>query len=184
MDDDDLRTRLRAGDTAALGLLRERHGEAIYGACYRVLRNHAETEDTVHEALLLAWRYRTKVAAAASIRSYAVEIGKNAARDHIRKSARRSDLVRANAAALEPEPSAGDDMDRSTRDALGRCLTALEADPRTYRSVLMRIQDEASWSDIAKAIAPPLEEVDTIRMRVTRALRALRDCMEGQGVSL
>lgn len=156
----------------------------MYDAGFRVLRNRAEAEDAVHEALLLVWRYRFNVADATSIRDYAAEITRNAARDHVRKSARRGDLMRANAAALEPEPCVDMLVDGGTRSALQACLAGLEADPRTLRALFMRIHDDASWSDIAKAIAPPLEEVDAVRMRVARALRGLRTCMEGKGVHL
>ncbi len=183
VDDDDIRGRLRAGDVVALQLLRQRHGEAMHDACFKILHHDSHAEDAVADALLLAWRYRDRVASADSVRSYVVQIGRNVAYDVIRKAARRRGLERANAASLEPDgavDAAG--IERAAHAALVECLDAI-GDTRTRLALTMRISEDRPWAEVAEALAPPLEAVDTMRMRVKRALRALRACLASKGVT-
>lgn len=183
VDDDDIRERLRDGDIDALQLLRRRHGDAMRDACFKILHHDSQAEDAVVDALLLAWKYRAKVVGAKTIRNYVVQISRNVAYDFIRKAARRRGIERANAAMLEPNDAAGGTpSDRAAHAALAACLEALE-DPRTRVALSMRVEEGSSWAEIAEALDPPREAVDTVRMRVRRALRVLRECLAGKGVT-
>lgn len=184
MDDDDIREGLRAGDLdRAFRLLRSRYGGLVYHVCRDVLRNDSLVEDASQEAFAKAYRDRARLAAADSVKAYFSAIARNAALDMLRKARRRRALDHEHeheqhdgeafvtprfAPAVEPAESA----------ALRECLEAM--DPITRDAFCLHFQDGLPWHDVAIVVDLP---IDTIRMRVTRALVPLRHCILAKGVT-
>lgn len=182
MEDADIRELLRAEDPGALRLMLERYGDGMYVACKRLGLDRATAEDAVQDALLRAWRARGKVAEAAALGGYLVRTAHNAGIDALRTAARRRGILRDHAEVLAPAGDADHVVDRGSQASLSDCLEALP-DDYARRAVELRFGDKRSWSQIAEDLAPPREADDTVRMRVKRALRALRTCLEEKGVS-
>lgn len=177
MEDDDLRRGLAAGDNWAFRLLRERHGRAVYGVCFQVLRDPAWAEDATQDTFTRAYRKRDKLAAADSLAAYLLKMAHNISIDHHRTRARRATIDRARRAEPPPPADGPAAIEATVQVALDDCLDGLE--PTTRLAVVMHHRDDRPWQEIAAIVELP---VDTIRMRAKRALTALGDCLAGKGV--
>jgi DNA-directed RNA polymerase specialized sigma24 family protein len=69
--------------------------------------------------------------------------------------------------------------DRRTDRGIEDHLDAM--DPCIRAALVMRLQGELSYAEIAEALG---EDVVTLRVRVRRALLALRRCLEAKGIEL
>src|SRR5262249_59283700 len=88
----------------------------------------------------------------------------------------RADLdAGAGVGLADPQPAAGDQLDDAQLQAtLARCLTRLEEPVRT--AVLLRYQQGLTYEEMAEICG---EKPGTLQARVSRALRKLRDRLEG-----
>lgn len=179
-DDDDLREGLRAGDLdRAFRVLRDRHGGALYRACFAIVHNGAIAEEAVQETFAKAFRQRRRLADADSLRAYLLQIAKNTARDLMRTTQRRRAIDRDRPTVeADTTSTALPGVEAVESAALYDCLELLT--PTTRQALFMHHQDATPWQDIAAAVGLA---IDTIRMRVKRALRDLRECLEGKGVT-
>lgn len=168
----------RAG--AALELLVATHGEAIYGYCRRMLGSDAEGDDVSQIVFVQAYealRGGTRVAAP---RAWLFGIARHRCLDRL-KARRRAPVPVADdalsrsvdAAALPP----ADLTDPRAVRALDECLDRLDA--RSRAVLLLRFHDELDYEEISAVTG---DRPGALRVRVSRALPALRDCLEGKGV--
>jgi RNA polymerase sigma-70 factor, ECF subfamily len=182
--DDDIRAALRRGDTDTAFLLLERHhGPAIYSRCCRILKNPTAAEDVMQQALMAAFKHRSQLLEVTQIRGWLISIATRKCLDALRSS-KRADRLHDSLRDADADAGNSEDLLKklgTTEDgrAIEECLRALE--PELAAAVLMRHHDDMSWEQISEAIGVP---VDTIRMRVRRALPSLCKCLESKGVKL
>ncbi|HVV86313.1 MAG TPA: RNA polymerase sigma factor [Kofleriaceae bacterium] len=182
---DEVRDALARGDDdLAFALVTREHGRAIYTRCLDVLRDPGLAEDALQETLVKAFRRRDQLASVARLRGWLLRIATRTALDAWRgerRHARRLERMRHDgddgdeAASMMPIATADDR--RREHAALRAALGELDAETRA--AVLLRLQDDAAWEEIAAATGLP---VDTIRMRVQRALPGLQAFLARQGV--
>ena len=179
-DDEDLRAGLRAGELEhAFRALRDRHGGAVYRACLAIVHNAAIAEEAVQETFAKAFRKRRRLADADSLRAYLLQIAKNTARDVMRTAQRRRTIDRERPTVeVETTTTPLPGVEAAESAALYDCLELLV--PSTRQALFMHHQDATPWQDIATTMGLA---IDTIRMRVKRALRDLRECLERKGVT-
>lgn len=151
----------------------------MYRACFAIVHNAAIAEEAVQETFAKAFRKRRRLADADSLRAYLLQIAKNTARDVMRTAQRRRTIDRERPtveddAVTTPLPG----VEAAESVALYDCLELLA--PSTRQALFMHHQDATPWQDIATTVGLA---IDTIRMRVKRALRELRECLEGKGVT-
>ena len=60
-DDLELMDQIRLSDTRALGHLHRAHIRSVYWAAYRVLHDHAESDEVAQDVFLTLWNKRTSV---------------------------------------------------------------------------------------------------------------------------
>lgn len=134
----------------------------------------------MQEAFAKMYRKRRRLTDADSIKAYALQIAKNTARDMLRKARRRRTLDREHQGG-EPEgavtPGRSPSVEPAENAALQECLDAIE--PATRQALFLFHGDEMPWRDIATSVGVP---VDTIRMRVARVLKALKECLQSKGI--
>lgn len=178
--DDDIRDGLLAGDLdPAFRILRERYGNSIYRVCYSILRQDDLADDAMQEAFTKMYRKRRRLAGATSIKAYAAQVAKNTALDMLRIAKRRRSLDREHHGD-EPETAVSiesPNLEHAETAALQECLD--EIDPPTRQALILFHRDEVPWQDVAATVGVP---ADTIRMRVTRVLKALKACLERKGI--
>lgn len=181
MEDDEIRTALRRGDDdLAFRLLHRAHGEVVFTRCCHILKNRSAAEDVVQQAMMAAFKSRSRLLDVDQLRGWLIQIAVRKCFDALRSAKRKGRLERDVVAGEPPEAASLLEMLGSTeeRRALEECLAALA--PELAAAVEMRYRDGMSWAQIAEALAMP---ADTIRMRVQRgALKSLRDCLASKEV--
>ncbi|MBW7902882.1 MAG: RNA polymerase sigma factor [Rhodocyclaceae bacterium] len=157
-----------------LQLLYEQHADELDAfARRRVGRD--ESRDVVHDAYLRLAAYADP-AALDNPRAYLYRLTGNVANDYGTRSLLRSEWTEPDAdldAAACPKP--GPERRAESRDALSRCLAALDELPETYRHVfLLHRVDGMAQGDIAAALGIPLRSVERY------IAKALAHCLKRQ----
>lgn len=168
-----------AGDlTAALRLLMRHHGTAVYRYCRETLRDRALADDVHQRVFIEAHRDLSKFARRSSIRTWLFGIARHRVLDAMKSRKRAQAHVDDAATAEAPDPRPRPDEridDARLRAALVSCLEQLGEHVRT--AVLLRFQQGFSFEEMAEVCS---EKPGTLQARVTRALPALRECIEGR----
>ncbi|HKA91385.1 MAG TPA: sigma-70 family RNA polymerase sigma factor [Haliangiales bacterium] len=173
---------IAAGHAArALELLITRYGESIYGYCRRVLGNDADGDDVSQLVFLQAFEGISARVPVKNVSGWLKGIARHRCLDRIR-SRRRG-----------PSPVAGTHLERALDDAaapllplhdprafrfLDECLDGL--DDRSRVAIVLRFHDELSYEEIGARTG---DTSGALRVRVSRGLIALRDCLEKKGVT-
>ncbi len=195
-DDASLVLELAAGSEAALVMLYDRHGNAIFAAAYRLTSDRGVAEEVVQETFLTLWnRAELFDPRAGSLSAWLHTIGRNRAVDRLRAAGRRPTLVALSSSVstgesetqvLERVVAAGTVMAGATQppgpeeaavaaDVRDAIRTAVAAMPEVERTViLLAYQEELSQSEIADRLAWP---IGTVKTRTRRALLRLREAL-------
>jgi RNA polymerase sigma-70 factor (ECF subfamily) len=166
----------------ALELLVATHGDGVFGYCRRMLGGDAEGDDVSQIVFVQAYealRGGTRVAAP---RAWLYGIARHRCLDRL-KARRRAPLPVADAAlarAIDADGTAapGELRDPRAARALDECLDRL--DPRSRAVLVLRFHDELDYEAISELTG---DRPGALRVRVSRALPALRACLEGKGVA-
>jgi len=179
--DVDLLRAIGAGDVRAVGLLYDRYAPTLLPLAIRIVRDRSEAEDVIHDAFVaVADRAGQYSEERGSVVAWLVTLVRNLAIDRTRRTSRRGALAR-DVLAHEPVKPA-DEPERLTADAQERAkirraiATLPEAQQRTLTVAFF---EGLSYPEIAAREGVPL---GTIKSRAARALAALREALEREGV--
>lgn len=170
---------LAAGDArAALPLLIHRYGEEVYRRCRRLLGTDADADDVSQTVFLQAFEAIQRGCQVENPGAWLRGIARHRCLDKL--VGRRRDPLLIEEEELERVPDA-DSLDPFAIDpgmsqALDECLDRL--DPRSRVAVLLRFNDQLSYEAIGQLTG---DRPGALRVRVSRALIALRECMEKKG---
>lgn len=160
-----------AEDSSAFGELVRRHQDFVYGAALRVVRNPTLAEDVAQEAFVRAYKALPEFRQESHVRSWLYRIATNLALNAVTRS---RELAHDDVPVVKTAPSA----ERSAEQALlqERLGEAMKGLPDGLREPLvMRELQGLSYQEIADEMDLPL---NTVRTRILRARRALRDELE------
>jgi RNA polymerase sigma factor (sigma-70 family) len=174
---------IAAGDArTAVPLLIDRYGERIYRYCRRMLGSDAEADDAsqmVFEQAFVAIERRAKVDSPAA---WLCGIARHRCLDGIDRRRRAPLLVDAEELQRMIDanvPGRDQPLDPRLQQLLDECLDELDARSRT--AVLLRHHDHLSYEEISGKTG---DQPGALRVRVARALRLLRACLEKKGGAL
>lgn len=180
------------GNQAAIRAIVRRHNSRLHGVARSVVRDQAEAEDVVQEAYLRAFSHLASFRGASSLSTWLTRITLNEAMGRVRRRspamvAVREDLdvVRdEDAVALLPfgrPPPTPEAMleERQLRDLLDKAVHDL---PEPFRCVfVLRNVEDLSIDDIARRLSL---KPQTVKTRLHRARRLLKDALSSGGVTL
>src|SRR3990170_1994057 len=153
-----------AGDQSALGVLYDRHADAVFRLSYRLLGDRGLAEEVLQETILAVWNraelYDPRIA---SLPAWLMTIARNRSVDRLRARGRRPALLSLRAAGGAGGAAAG------IRETVLAALAGLPADER--RAIELAYYGERSQSEIAERLGWPL---GTVKTRTRRALLRLR----------
>lgn len=109
LDEAELITRTRNGDTEAFTPIVHRYRERIYKLIYRWVRHHETAEDLCQEVFLKAWQALPRFKGGSLIYSWLYRIAVNCSKDYLRKQKRQFVF------ACEELPDNADDMLQMTQ---------------------------------------------------------------------
>ena len=171
---------IRAGDAhAALPLLMDRYGVTVYRYCRRMLGIDADGHDVSQIVFLQAFEWIQRRKPVDNVRAWLLGIARNRCMDRLNNRRRgpllldEEELERVTDDDAPGEPPLDDPR---AREVLDTCLDSLDA--RSRAVVLLRFHDELSYDAISRLTG---DTPGALRVRVARALTALRRCMERKG---
>lgn len=155
------------------------HWERLFRVAYLVSADHLAAEDIAQEAMLNAWRGRAAVDGR-DPGPWLNRVAANAARDWLRKHAKRRETLVADAPEVDAEPDHEGLIDAVTTRSeltpgLERALHRLEPDFRVV--VVLRHLLDLEPTEIAELLEIPAA---TVRSRDHRALKRLRSDLIGE----
>ena len=176
-----MRARVRDGDPDAFGELFDGHARAVHSLAFRLTGNRHAAEDVVSLTFLEAWRLHDRIDRdGESLRPWLLGITVNVVRNFTRASRRHQAAM-----ARLPDPGVVPDFADEVASRLddGARLTAVR---RAFSRLRPQEQDVVAlcvWSglDYAEAAAALEVPVGTVRSRLSRARRKLREMAELPG---
>lgn len=167
--DSELMRQVRAGRTAALATLFERHHARLYRYCLRMTGQRAAAEDLVQETFMKMLKYKATFRDDSAFVPWMFGIGRNECLGHLRRAA--NDRTPSELQALD-EPTAPADSAHlhDEHELVRRALMHL---PEDRREVLVLSRYEyKSYEEIAQVLDC---SVGAVKVRAHRALKELRD---------
>jgi RNA polymerase sigma-70 factor, ECF subfamily len=166
--DEQLMAAFARGSADAFSELFRRYRQPVFGFFCRRMMDRAQAEELTQETFIAQLRAQGRYEVTALFRTYLYAVAYGILRAHRRKAVWRG-LFSGNAAdAREPAAESGVDAGIALREAVGKL-------DRTDREiVLLREFEELSYLEIAGLLHIP---VNTVRSRLFRARRALRDLL-------
>ncbi len=172
--------RMAAGDRGALGDLYDRFSGPLLGAAVRIVRDHSEAQDVVHDAFVAMWeKAATFDLTRGNAFAWAVTLVRNRAIDRVRMRKRRSELLGDAAPSdLGYADSAGESSgsDSATIGDEARAVRAAVATLplEQQRAVELAFFGGFTQEEIARKLSAPL---GTVKARIRRGLLKLRDSL-------
>jgi RNA polymerase sigma-70 factor (ECF subfamily) len=165
----------------AIEILVNEYGEHVYRYCRRMLGDEADADDVSQIVFMQAFEGIHGLSSVDKARAWLLGIARHRSLDRI-KSRRRGPKIlddkEIQRAMDEQAPREVGLDDPSARKALDDCLDRLDA--RSRAVVVMRFHDQMPYEEIGRLVD---DTPGALRVRVTRALPALRDCLGSKGVT-
>ena len=143
--------------------------EKVYRMSLRMLRNHADSEDTAQEVMLKLWTMRCQLAAYRNVEALAVQMGKNININRLRARKCSSDETLD---AMQ-EPALTPDLQLEAADSIATVARIIDRLPETQRMVI-RLRDIEGYqpAEIAEIMGC---EVTAVRMNLSRARKKVKE---------
>ena len=175
--DSDVLDLVAQGDmTSALRQLMERYGVGMYRYCRQELHDGTLADDVHQQVFIQAYRDLGRFNRKSKVKTWLFAIARNRVLDAA-KSRRRAHAHIATddgTDVADQEPSAGERIDdHRLHEALKRCMD--EQPPSVREALLLRYQQGFTYDELAEVFG---ENAGTLQARVSRALPALRECIE------
>jgi RNA polymerase sigma-70 factor (ECF subfamily) len=172
LTDEELVSRIVAGDHALFEIVMRRYNQRIYRAVRAVLGSEEEVEDVMQQAYLNAYRSLHQFAGRAQFSTWLTRIAVNEA---IARRAKRQPFSGGDDAMIQLVESSAPDPEQETfaselRDVMQRQVAAL---PDAFRAVLM-LRDVEGLTTGETAECLGISE-DLVKQRLHRARTLLRD---------
>jgi RNA polymerase sigma factor (sigma-70 family) len=166
------------GEEAAFAALLRRHGPLVLAVCRHILGQEQDAEDAFQATFLLLARKAGSIRKKASVASWLHGV---AYRLSVRTKAQRA-RWQANERRAASMRKTGPDLEAALREVQAALDGALEALPERYRAALVLCHLEGkSHLEACRALGCPLA---TLRSRLTRGRKLLRDHLVGRALSL
>lgn len=158
-------------DLDAFGELVRRHQDFVYGAALRIVRNPVIAQDLAQETFVRAHRALPGFRGQAQVRSWLYRIATNLALNAVqRRREYPTDAVPERSTRHDP---ANDAENLALRRELEEAIAELP--PKLKQPLVLREYEGLSYQAIAEALDLP---INTVRTRILRARRSLRERME------
>ena len=171
--DNTLMEQVREGDSRKLAMLFERHHEALFRYFLRMTGDRPYSEDMVQEVFFRVLKYRGTYRQEAQFTTWMYRIARNAHIDNLR---RRKWEVPMEEDWDAPGPPAESPEKRQEAEVVRRALLAIPEDKREL--LIMTRYQEMKYEQIAEVLGV---EVGTVKVRIHRALRSLRETYQAMG---
>ena len=180
LTDAQLWQRATAGDSAAFGVLFERHAGTVYNYCFRRTAHWSQAEDLKSIVFLEAWRRRHEVRLEGErALPWLLGVATNVVRNSWRSQRRHRGALERLPREREVDLAADADQRLDDERQMRVVLRAIKKLPRTDQDVLaLCVWEGLSYDEVALALAIP---VGTVRSRLSRARARLQESRDRNG---
>ena len=154
-----------------LEAMMDTYGTQVKRLCCLYLRDMALAEDAAQETFIKAWRKLPSFRGEASERTWLMHIAVNTCRDHLRSAWFRRVDRRVTPEELPLSAPAPEEP------ALAQAIAGLPL--RERETLLLHCYQQMSAEDISRVLNCP---INTVRSRLARAKKKLRETLEGWSV--
>ncbi len=167
---------LKAGQTAALGILYDRHAGLVYGIALKVLENPQEAEDLTQDIFLNFVKIGSYEPSRGSLRTYLAILTRSRAVDRVRSRSNARELLKKWERSTESETATDSLLEKVSRSEQSQEVKAALAQLSDEQQQILRMAyyDGLSQSEIAKQLEIPL---GTVKARARRGLLKLRQAL-------
>ncbi len=170
--DENLMLAVRGGDVAKLGVLFDRHHRALFDFFARMTFSQAIAEDLVQDVFFRILKYCRTFRDDSRFRAWMFHIARNARFDYYRKHRAETPFSEDGMNPIQSRPPfPGEELERGQQTMLLECALFKLSDEKREVLVLSRYQD-MKYDQIAELMGC---EVGTVKVRVHRALKELRE---------
>lgn len=175
LSDEQIVTRVAAGQTALFEVLMRRHNERLYRCARAILKDDSEAEDVMQQAYVNAYTHLRQFDARAKFSTWLTRIAVNEALARVRRRGRYTTVDPESPAPVEfPMASATSNPERQAfAQELGALMErAIERLPDGAREVFVLRQVEGmSTAEVAEVLSV---SEDVVKTRLSRARATLR----------
>ena len=177
LSDEEVVTRVLAGETAMFEIVMRRHNQRLYRVARAILRNDGEAEDVMQDAYVRAYEHLDQFAGRAMFSTWLTRIAVHEALARQRRGTRYQELDSMSdregdpmdrLAALAPDP----EQQASNSETRRLLEEAVERLPDAYRTIFM-LRDVEEMSTIDTAHVLDISE-ENVKVRLHRARALLR----------
>ena len=180
LPDEEVVTRVLAGERHLFELVMRRHNQRLYRAARAITKSESEAEDVMQDAYVRAYEHLAQFEGRASFSTWLTRIAVHEALARVRKGRRTESLdfseaeqsmtrLQASSPARNPE------LTTSDRELSGLMEQAVDALPEGFRAVFMlRAVEEMSVAETAACLDIPEE---TVKTRLFRARALLQTAL-------
>ena len=167
---------LKAGQTAALGILYDRHAGLVYGIALKVLENPQEAEDLTQDIFLNFVKIGSYEPSRGSLRTYLAILTRSRAVDRVRSRRNTRELLKKWGHSRESETATDSLLEKVSRSEQSQEVKAALAQLSDEQQQILRMAyyDGLSQSEIANKLEIPL---GTVKARARRGLLKLRQAL-------
>ncbi len=167
---------LKAGQTAALGILYDRHAGLVYGIALKVLENPQEAEDLTQDIFLNFVKIGSYEPSRGSLRTYLAILTRSRAVDRVRSRSNTRELLKKWGHSREEETATDSLLEKVSRSEQSQEVKAALAQLSDEQQQILRMAyyDGLSQSEIANQLEIPL---GTVKARARRGLLKLRQAL-------
>ena len=174
--DEEIVTRVLAGERALYRTLVRRHNQKLYRAVRAVLRHDGEAEDVVQHTWVAAFRQLASFRAEARFSTWLLRIGVNEAVGRLRARKRHGELVLVDEGDASMPRNDRTPEDEAASSELARLLEQrIDELPDLYRVVFV-LRDVEELDTRETAVCLGLTE-ETVRVRLHRARHQLQESL-------
>ncbi len=167
--DEELMARVAEGDEAAFRRLAGRHAAKTFALTRRILRNDADAEEVVQEAMIRVWVAAPRWRPDAAFKTWLYRVTVNLCLNR-----RRQRPLAPPGEALDPpdpSPNAAEQLER--RETAGRVANAIAELPERQRAaIVLTYYEGLSNAETAAVLETTVSSVESLLIRAKRALRA------------
>lgn len=172
----------KAGSQMAFRDLFERHKQPVVNYCYRFCGHRAVAEELAQEVFLRIYKAAPRYRPKARFRTWLFKIATNVCLNEIRKRVYRQQVESLDpfpdagggqpAQAMPESPEPGPDIELVRAERRQKVRSAIGALPEKQRAaLLLRVEGEFSYKEIADQIRCPVNHVKTLIHRGRRSLQ-------------
>jgi RNA polymerase sigma-70 factor (ECF subfamily) len=169
----------------ALELLMEAYGTSVYTFCCNMVHDTNTAADILQTTFVQAFSKLPMFEKRVSFHAWLLAIARNRAVDHLRTLKRRAKLsVRADKIPNATDANLLADQlihKQQTLRVLEQCLEEFRSqtkDASILNTLILRFRDDLPYEQISKKLGSPTV---TLRVRVSRILPKLKQCIESKG---